>query len=167
MEAIRPRKQLALDTNLLLDLAANGDFAHDFKEVFQSRGYSLAAPPTVLAELHEQSVNSLTVQKRALARLALSNLLVWDVVPLYLSAVESGIADRLANRFLELKLLPAHECNDALILAETALAKVPLLVTSDKHLLDMDEDVLALAFSDADLPTAHAVHPKALVRAMR
>jgi len=63
MEAFRPRKQLALDTNLLLDLAADGDFAHDFKEVFQSRGYCLLAPPTVLSELHEQSVNSPAMRK--------------------------------------------------------------------------------------------------------
>jgi hypothetical protein len=102
-----------------------------------------------------------------LARIALAKILVWDVIPLHLSAVEAGIAERLANRFLELRLLPACECNDALILAETALAKVPLLVTSDRHLLDMDEDALALAFSDADLPAAHAVHPKAMVNALR
>ena len=139
MEAMRTRKQLALDTNLLLDLAAAGDFAHEFKEVFQSRGYGLLAPPTVLAELHEQSVNSPVTRKRWLARMALARILVWDVVPLHLSAVEAGIAERLANRFLELRLLPAFECNDALILAETALAKVPLLVTSDRHLLDIDE----------------------------
>jgi predicted nucleic acid-binding protein len=167
MEAIKFRKQLALDTNLLLDLATGRDFAHDFTEVFQSRGYSLLAPPTVLAELHEQSVNSPDAQKRELARIALATILAWDVVPLHLAAVEAGIAERLANRFLELKLLPVYEWHDALILAETALAKVPLLVTSDRHLLDIDADALALAFSEADLPAAHAVHPKALVKAMR
>ena len=167
MEALRPRKQLALDTNLLLDLAAGVDFAHDFREVFHTRGYAFLAPPTVLAELHEQSVNSTTPRKRDLARVVLANILAWDVIPLHLSAVETAIAERLANRFLELRLLPECECNDALILAEAALAKVPLLVTSDKHFLDMDEDALALAFSDADLPAAHPVHPKALLRAMR
>src|SRR5580692_6130408 len=108
MEAIKFRKQLALDTNLLLDLATGRDFAHDFTEVFQSRGYSLLAPPTVLAELHEQSVNSPDAQKRELARIALATILAWDVVPLHLAAVEAGIAERLANRFLELKLLPVY-----------------------------------------------------------
>jgi len=166
MEPLRARKQLALDTNLLLDLAADVDFAHDFKEVFQDKGYGFLAPPTVLAELHEQSVNGPTARKRKLARVALAKILEWDVIPSHLSAVEMAIAERLANRFLELKLLPEYECNDALILAETSLANVPLLVTSDKHFLDMDEDALALAFSDADLPAAHPVHPKALVRAI-
>jgi predicted nucleic acid-binding protein len=50
MEA-SPKKSLALDTNFLLDLAEEQDFAHEFKEEFASRGYSLLIPPTVVAEL--------------------------------------------------------------------------------------------------------------------
>ena len=33
-----PKKRLALDANLPLDLAAGLDFAHDFRENFQARG---------------------------------------------------------------------------------------------------------------------------------
>ncbi len=51
MAALRPKKNLALDTNLLLDLAAEEDFAHTFREVFSERGYTLLAPPTVIEEL--------------------------------------------------------------------------------------------------------------------
>ena len=57
--------------------------------------------------------------------------------------------------------------NDGLILAEVPLAEVPLLVTSDKHLLDIDETVLRLAFNDADLFPVSPVHPRRLLRAMR
>ena len=46
--ATSPKKSLALDTNLLLDLAGEKDFAHEFKEEFASRGYSLLVPPTVI-----------------------------------------------------------------------------------------------------------------------
>jgi hypothetical protein len=81
MVASRPRKPLALDTNLLLDLADAADFAHDFKDVFQGRGCASLAPPTVLAELHEQSANSLTTRKRELALLALGRMLVWGNAP--------------------------------------------------------------------------------------
>jgi hypothetical protein len=49
MAGILDRKQLAVDTNLLLDLAAKADFAWDFKEEFQSRGYILRVTPTVAA----------------------------------------------------------------------------------------------------------------------
>jgi hypothetical protein len=150
-----------------MDLAEGVDFAHDFKEVFQTQGYVFVASPTVIGELHEQSVNGSTSRKRRLAGMALTKLLAWDIVPLHLSTVETGIAERLAERFLSMKLVPEDECNDAMILAKTALAKVPLLVTSDKHLLDVEEAALALAFNDADLPAAYPVHAKALLRAMR
>ena len=49
--AASPKKSLALDTNLLLDLAGGKDFAHEFKEEFSRRGYSLLVPPTVVGEL--------------------------------------------------------------------------------------------------------------------
>ena len=45
------KKRLALDTNLLLDLANGLDFAHDFRAVFQAADYSLLAGPTVFREL--------------------------------------------------------------------------------------------------------------------
>lgn len=47
-----------------------------------------------------------------------------------------------------------------------ALAGIPLLVTSDKHLLNADAEGLALAFQDADLPPVQSPHPKALARAL-
>jgi hypothetical protein len=106
MEEFKPRKQLALDTNLLLDLAANIDFAHEFKEIFQTRGYGFAAPPTALAELHEQSVNGASTLKRELGRIALTKIVAWDIIPVHPSAIETTISERLANRFLELRLLP-------------------------------------------------------------
>jgi len=35
----------------LFDLAAEKDFAHSFREVYQERGFSLRVPPTVIQEL--------------------------------------------------------------------------------------------------------------------
>jgi hypothetical protein len=40
------KKQLSLDANFVFDLAADKDFAHDFREIFQRKGYALALPPT-------------------------------------------------------------------------------------------------------------------------
>jgi hypothetical protein len=45
------KKRLALDTNLLLDLARGFEFAHDFLAVFQGANYSLLAGPTVFRKL--------------------------------------------------------------------------------------------------------------------
>ena len=38
---------------------------------------------------------------------------------------------------------------------------------NDKHLLDLDETGLRLAFNEADLEPVNPVHPKRLLRAMR
>lgn len=35
------RKRLSLDTNVLFDLADGKDFAHDFREAYQRKGYTL------------------------------------------------------------------------------------------------------------------------------
>ena len=38
---------------------------------------------------------------------------------------------------------------------------------SDKHLLNIDEDALLLAFNEADLSPVRPVHPKRLLRVLR
>jgi hypothetical protein len=160
------KKRLALDTNLLLDLAGGFDFAHDFHAVFQAANYSFLAGPTVFRELGFAVLYGREPEK-SLTVTALASASKWAVLAFNLTPLDQTIAERFAQKLLERKLLPEEECNDALILAETAVQNVPLLVTSDRHFLDMDEDALALAFSEADLPAAHPVHPKALLRAMR
>ena len=88
MAAIRPRRQLALDTNVVLDLAGRTDFAHDFKETFQAKGYILRLPPTAALELHELYQDGETEEKRELARIALLSVRRWNVQPLDLAEIE-------------------------------------------------------------------------------
>src|SRR6266446_6916765 len=52
MTARTQKKQLPLDANIVFDLAGKKDFAHDFRELFQSKGYGLVLPPTAVHELH-------------------------------------------------------------------------------------------------------------------
>lgn len=147
-------------------MAADADFAHEFREAFQQAGYALRLPPTAAGELHEQFVNGPTARKRELAQVALANLLRWRILPLELTDTELAIAERFGERLLLKGLLPPDEFHDAVLLGEAALAGIPVLVTSDKHLLDMDAEGLALAFQDADLPPVQSAHPKALARAL-
>jgi hypothetical protein len=77
------------------------------------------------------------------------------------------VAELFAGRLLDRGLLPEEEFNDAVILAEASVAGIPLLVTSDRHLLDVEADALAVLFNDADLAPVHPVHPKALLKALR
>jgi len=164
--ATSPKKSLALDTNLLLDLAGEMDFAHEFKEEFSSRGYRLFVPPTVVAEL-DFFASLKAAPQQDLAHVALEKIGVWKCQPFTLSSTHLAIAIRFAARLIDSSLIPETEQNDGKILAQTSLAKIPLLVTSDKHLLDVDGDALLLAFNEADLQPVHPAHPRRLLKALR
>ena len=163
--AASPRKQLALDANLLLDLAEGKDFAHDFKDEFQARGYEFLLPPTAAAELNVLSIYGGEPQK-TFANQALQQLRAWKCQPYSLSNTKLAIAEKFRRQLSELQLIPDEEWDDGLILAETSLGNIPMLVTSDRHLLDIDEDALTLAFNAADLLPVHPVHPKRLLKAL-
>jgi predicted nucleic acid-binding protein len=164
--AASPKKALALDTNLLLDLAAEADFAHEFKEEFSSRGYALLVPPTVVAEL-AFFISLKDAPQHEIANVALEKITAWNCQPFTLSCTQLAIATRFAERLIEASLIPESEQNDGKILAQTSLAEIPVLVTSDKHLLEADEDALLLAFNEAGLVPVHSSHPKRLLRALR
>jgi hypothetical protein len=104
---------------------------------------------------------------RRLAKVAADKLGAWRLTPFDLPEVHHVVAERFARQLQRRQLIPEDEYHDGLILAETALAGIPLLVTSDKHLLDIEEDALLLACTDADLPPVRPVHPKGLLRALR
>jgi len=149
MDAPATGKRLALDANVPLDLAAGLDFAHDFRETFQARGYALLLAPTAAEEIWLIHRDSSYPQQRQATRVART------------------IGRRFASSLIAAGHLPPAEMNDGIILAETALAEIPMLVTSDKHLLGIDENALLLAFNESDLPPVHPVHPKSLLRALR
>jgi hypothetical protein len=78
------KKRLALDTNLLLDLARDLDFAHDFRTSFQSAGYSLSAGPTVFRELGFASLYGREPEKSQ-ARKAIASAAKWRILAFSLS----------------------------------------------------------------------------------
>ena len=166
MAARTQKKQLSLDANIVFDLAGRKDFAHDFRELFQSKGYGLVLPPTAVHELHLIFADGDSEAERELARTALINLKQWGIRPFDLDSVAEAVCEQFVRRLLRQRLIPEGEFNDGLILAETSLVEIPLLVTSDKHLLDIDEDALLLAFNEADLAPVHPVHPKRLLRVL-
>src|SRR5438132_13229620 len=74
MAPLAKLKPLALDSNLPLDLAADLDAAHTFREVFLERGYRLFVPPTVVTELALLAEDESDTKKAALALRALQSL---------------------------------------------------------------------------------------------
>ncbi len=157
------KKQLSLDANILFDLAGDNGSAHDFPEVFQSKGYALVLPPTAVHELHVMFADGDSLEERELAQTALTHVLEWGIRPFDLDSTQEAVCEQFVRGLLQQTLLPADEFNDGLILAETSLAKIPMLVTSDKHLLTIDENALLLAFNEANLAPVHPIHPKRLL----
>lgn len=64
------------------------------------------------------------------------------------------IAERMADRLPEARLLPAEEYNDGLILAKAALLGCAILPTGDAHLrgLDFQRASLELKAFDVEMP---------------
>jgi predicted nucleic acid-binding protein len=165
MVAQGQRKHVALDSNILFDLAAEKDFAHTFREAYQERGYCLRVPPTVIQELSYSALDK-ECAETPLARKALRQLRQWELMPYDLKSVGHGITEQFSQRLISGGLLPDDEFNDGLILAEAALACIPVLVTSDGDLLNIEEAALRVQFEEAELMPVQVFHPKPLLRAL-
>jgi hypothetical protein len=147
----------------LIDLGERKPFAHNFLQAYQSQG--LAVPPTVVQEVTNIAFNYPTpVCKYAFE--ALANMRQWDIFPYDLKSVGHGITELDAQKLISKKLLPEDEFNDGLIIIETALVCIPILVTSDKHLLLINQAQLTYELGEFDLPPVTIMHPKALLRAI-
>ncbi len=127
------------------------------------RGWSLALPPTVAFEL-ELATQEESPARRALANRCLAALTVWGIQTFSLSEVNSDIAESFSNRLIHAELLPVSEWNDGVILGEAAVEGIPLLMTSDRHLLHIEHDALAKIFAEADLEPAYPLRPQTLLK---
>ena len=117
----------------------------------------------VVSELAIATENS-SEEKRTLAQKALKNLIGGKIKPFAVNSVGDFIAERFSQSVRDKRLLPFEEVNDGIILAESSIAGISILVTRDKHLLDIDETSLSMAFNDADLAPVNPAHPKRLLR---
>lgn len=164
----QPRKQFALDTNVLLDLAEGEGFAHAFLEAALERGCFLFVTPTVVQELdYFRRHPELDRPLAHLALRALSGMLDWKITPYDLKAVGHGITEQFALFLIGKGFLREGEINDGQILAETSLARIPALVTSDSDILDIDPGWLASAFIDRGLDPVNALRPQTVTRGLR
>ena len=161
--AASPKKRLATDTNFPLDLAARKELAVLCWEVLRAKGWSLFLPPTALAELRLLTTHP-DREVSDLARKAASELEEWDIQVFPLSDLEESLAESLCRRLVLADLLPAEEWSDGVILGEASLAGMPLLVTSDRHLLHIEQQALRQVFTEADLDFTLPVHRRDIAR---
>lgn len=162
---IAPNRRLAVDTNFLLDLADRQEAALTLQEVLAERKIAVGVPPTVIQEL-SLLLDSPAPEKAALALRALQSIRQWGFTPYDLKAVGHGITEVFSRALIRKGYLPAEEFNDGCILAEAALASVGGLITSDNHLLQIDQSTLNGELLAADLPAVAVLHPKHLLRSL-
>ena len=93
-------KQLSLDANIVFDLAGKKDFAHNFRELFQSKSYGLVLPPTAVHELHLIFTDGDSEAERELARTALVNLKPWGIRPFDLDGAAEVVHPKRLLRIL-------------------------------------------------------------------
>ena len=153
---------IAVDTNFLLDLA-NGDAdCWDALETVKGRlpGPIIYVLPTVIDELTYLHDHTKDDAEQKSAAKALSSLRRdWKFRPIDLLPVGHGIVEQTADKIRGIGLLPEEEKNDSFILAEAALADCTILITHDRHLLEVNPAKLRILLDSCDVCCPLIVSP--------
>jgi len=88
----------------------------------------------------------------------------WGITPHESSSVGEVVAKRVAADLLASGMLPEKERNDAMILGEAAFNGCDMLVSSDKHLLDVDAGRLRELLEGYGLGVPRIIAPWKIVR---
>jgi predicted nucleic acid-binding protein len=150
----QPSKQLALDTNVLLDLADKEPTVTRFHRIALEKKFPLVVTFTVLRELGIASQDEGNLVRKSLAHLALVKMHSWQITPIPKNGLFVDYAEDFSKMIRKVGLFPSSERNDGLILAEASLHGISILITSDSHFFKFHQDELALAFASSQLPRA-------------
>ena len=169
MAAPLPPKPLlvAVDTNVLLDLAEGSERAWGAVETIRRRlkNVRIVVLPTVIQELAHLVENGDTPRERELAGKAAQQLVKdWKFAPINFIPVGHGITERIADSIRERGLLPPEEVNDSFIVAESALAACAILLSSDGHIREIPADKLNLLLAAAHVATVVISSPREIAK---
>ena len=159
--------RLAVDTNLLLDLAAEVEDVLDALSLIEDRlpTTDRLAPPSVLYELAFLTDSGQTPQLRQSARRAMQQLRTERRFrPILELPFAAETAEELAHEIRRCGLLPAEEVHDSCILAEAVLLECGVLLTSDEHLRGIDHQRLSWVLNPHDMAPPVIATPREIVR---
>jgi hypothetical protein len=156
-------KRCALDVNILLDLAEGEGFALEFLEVAKEKYCPLYVTPTAFLEL-ELLVRDGTPPRKKAATRAIAGLHKWGVIVFDLEPVQHGCTKEFAQRLIRKGYLIEDEYDDGLILGEAGCFGIPVLVTSDHHLLDIRRSVVSAELKASDFWPTIVASPQAIIR---
>lgn len=166
MGGTKQGKRLALDANLLIDRANSKNFAVDFFDVASEAGYSLFSPPTVNEEL-DWNIENADEKVAELSYVALTSMLSWPVTPFEIERIEQNYSHNLSAKLRYKGWIPENECNDGLIVAECGIKGIPILVTSDHHLLEIPEGNLIDCLVECGISPVHVMSPQQFLKVFR
>ena len=158
--------RLAVDTNVLLDIADGVDDVLDAADVIADRlpDAEQLVTPSVLDELAYLADSGLTPQVRRSAGLAIQLLRNKDRFrPILELPFAPEKTEGLAKEFRRRQLLPDEEIHDSLILAETVLLDCGILLTGDEHLRSIDHQQLTWLLNQHDLTAPVIATPRDII----
>ena len=158
--------EVALDTNVLLDLANNDEVVIDCIQTIKKRIPTVVflVLPTVIQELVDISELGETASVRKLALKALKNIRSkWGFSAVNCLPVGHGIVEETARKVRMKGLLPAEEIHDSFVLAESGLRDASILLSNDAHIKDMDQRALKLLFDECDIGCPLIASPRKIV----
>ncbi len=156
-------KRCALDVNVLLDLAEGRDFALNFFGVVKEKYCPLYLCPTALIEL-ELLARDASAERKKAALTSIASLHKWGISVFDLTSVGHGCTKEFADRLIRKGYLPEEEFNDGLIVGESGCFGLPILVTSDSHLLSISASALAAELRESDFAPTCVCSPRKIVQ---
>lgn len=127
-------------------------------------GVPIMVPPTVIQELVAGTELFGTQHQRDLALLSLKSMREWGLSPVNLIPAGHGIVGEISKKLRAKGLIPEAEVNDSLILAEAGLLGADFLITSDAHLLGIDQTRLRAELDACDVSKVLPIHPRLIAK---
>lgn len=161
-------RQVALDTNFLIDLAdGNEDCLDCLRALRDSRvPVRILVTPTGIQELADIYENGETEEKRSLALTALQSLSAWGIGVFDATGVDHGIVQIIGDKIRAQGLLPASERHDSFIIAEAALAGCEVLISADHHLTAIDPKALGTLLEREHVTATLIYWPRKIVQVL-
>jgi hypothetical protein len=146
-------RSIAVDTNILFDLVLEVEVVIDCLETIAKRipNSSIIVVPTVILELRKWAKSG-EPQEQVIAAQALSNILSpWGFVPVNFIPAGHEVVEQIGRKIRATGLIPTEEIHDSFIVAEAALYGATMLVSSDGHINDIDQELLKLELDASEV----------------
>lgn len=157
---------VGLDTNVLMDLARREESTIDAIELMRRplSGAAFLVLPTVIQELTYIARNGDTAREQGDARQALRGIRTWGFHPINFIPTGHAITESIAGKIRAAGLLPVQEVNDSLFIAEAALAGCVLILSSVRHISDIEQARLNRLLNEADVAAVVISSPRKIMR---